>query len=194
MPWLAERSTETEILDGGDVPVGRRRRAVALLPRVNRWLGGARALRLALELLRRRLPTDRPVRVADVGCGVGDQGRVVVRWGERRGLKVHVLGVDVDPVALRLAPGPLRARADALRLPLRDRAVDVVMANLFLHHFERAGLTTLLGELVRAAAVGVLVTDLHRHPLALAGWWLWSALFLGDEIVRRDGHVSVRRG
>jgi SAM-dependent methyltransferase len=97
----------------------------------------------------------------DVGCGTGH----FTAWFARRGLSP--IGIDRAPAML----SALRARhaalpvllADAQALPLRDRAVDLVVfvATLeFLDDPRRA-----LAEAVRVARHGVLAVVLNRWSL-----------------------------
>ncbi|MGE0353321.1 MAG: hypothetical protein AB7Q69_08790 [Gemmatimonadales bacterium] len=52
----------------------------------------------------------------------------------------------------------------------------------------------LLRECARVARRGIVVADLRRHRLAVAGFWLGSRLLRFDAATRSDGITSVRRG
>jgi len=137
--------------------------------------------------------------VLDVGTGSGDvPSRVAARLRRKLpGCAAVAVGIDRDPVATRLARGVsgLRvARGDALRLPLADRSVDLVMAVKFAHHFEGEGLSRLISELARVARRRVIVLDIERHWAAYWGFKLWSLVFTRNRLVRYDGPLSVLRG
>ncbi len=107
------------------------------------------------------------------------------------------LALDRDPTALALAArdGIAHAlRGDALRLPLADRSIDLVMAAKFAHHFSGNALARLLAEMTRVARRRVLVLDIRRHWLAYWGFVTWSRLFTRNRLVRYDGPLSVLRG
>jgi SAM-dependent methyltransferase len=84
--------------------------------------------------------------------------------------------------------------ADAFRLPLRDRSVDVVTCSQLLHHFTEPDGARLLAELSRVARARVIVSDLRRSWLAAAGFWLASWPLGFHPGSRHDGVVSVLRG
>jgi hypothetical protein len=52
----------------------------------------------------------------------------------------------------------------------------------------------LLREMDRVSRLGIVVNDLHRHPIAYAGIWLLTRLLPVSPMVRQDGPLSVRRG
>jgi SAM-dependent methyltransferase len=76
--------------------------------------------------------------VVDFGCGSGENSLLLARRG------AHVIGVDISESLIRLAQRRLdvnglggRARfvvASAHDLPIKDRAVDVVLGIAILHH------------------------------------------------------------
>ena len=110
-------------------------------------------------------------RVLDVGCGEGQIARLA------RSLPGvdRVVGVDPTWAQLRLAAarggGVGLVRAGAAHLPLRDGAVDAVVACLVLEHVEE--LDAALGEVGRVLAPGGRFVLLLNHPLLQApdsGW------------------------
>lgn len=199
------RSDDLEILDHGRVdgaPVPREMlaRSLAHVEAVDRWLGGARALRGALQ---RRLPPDGPVRLLDVGTGNGRLLRRVAARIRDTGRDCRGVGIEIDPATLAIAGAEARAapsprstfiRADALRLPLADRSVDVAVCILTLHHFPDDAAVALLREMGRVARVAVVVSDLRR---SLPAWWgarlLAATVWRANPVTRHDGPLSVRR-
>ncbi len=194
LTWPDRPEKLSEILDDPDVDDQTRLRILGQLPRVNRWLGGWRALRTELAAVVDQVGMDSPV--LDVGCGVGDLGERIQTWSEQRGRPVQVVGIDLSLGLLRAAGGRhvIPVRADGFRLPFPDGAFHLVTASLFLHHFTGSALTRLFGEMCRVARAAVVVNDLRRSRVAWLGWKLWSMLFTDDHIIRYDGAVSIRKG
>ncbi len=194
LTWQDRPETLTEILDDPNVHDQIRVRILSQLPRVNRWLGGWRALRAELQHVHQKIGLGR--RVLDVGCGVGDLCESMQRWAARIGNPVEVVGIDLSRGLLRAASGRsvLAVRADGFRLPFPDRCFDLVTASMFLHHFTGNDLHRLFGELCRVADRAVVINELYRSRVAWLGWRLWSLFFTDDEIIRYDGAVSVRKG
>jgi 2-polyprenyl-3-methyl-5-hydroxy-6-metoxy-1,4-benzoquinol methylase len=191
------RASIPELMDAPGLPPDEVAAAYRVLRRVNRQFFGAnRVLRRELDRWRREDPEigDAPS-LLDVGSGSGDLPELARRHQATRGMRLYAVALDRDPVAARLArESGSCVRGDALRLPFRDRAFDVVTAAKFAHHFEGARLVRLLGEMARVARRCVLVLDIRRSWLAYAGFVAWSRVFTTNRLVRHDGPVSVRRG
>jgi ubiquinone/menaquinone biosynthesis C-methylase UbiE len=83
--------------------------------------------------------------------------------------------------------------ADGRGLPFADDAFDVAHASLVLHHLEPNDAPALLREMARVAGRGVVLNDLSRGQLALAGAWILSHLFTANRYTRHDAPMSVRR-
>ena len=183
-----------EILDGDDVPLQLRARSHRDIAVANTGFGGTRALLAALGECTERLP--REATFLDVGTGTGEATAHVARFCARRGIAMRTLALDLDPA---LAAGARRHAdhgicASALQLPLADRSVDVVACAQVAHHFEGAALAGLLREMHRVARHRVIVSDLRRSWLAVAGLWLASFPLGFHAVSRHDGIVSILRG
>lgn len=203
-PDFSKRVRATEWMDDRSVADDYLQETLANLRWINRWLGGYRATRSVLApLLRCR----ESLRVLDLGTGAGDYLAAIVWTGHATGTAVQATGVDLNPVAVghgrawldTTLPRPLRSQVqlmvgDALALPYADNTFDVVHAALFLHHFYDKRAVALLREMRRVSRLGILVNDLHRHPLAYAGIWLLTRGLSFSPMVQHDAPLSVRRG
>lgn len=206
MPDFQTRSRGREMMD--DLSGGGRELEQALenLRQVNRWLGGYSSVRTALEPLLHA--SDRShLHILDVGTGAADVPEYLVRWGDRRGVDVHVTGLDANPATTAHArrclderlPERLRSRikltdGDAFAPRWSPDSFDVVTASLFLHHFPDERAAELLDVMRRTARLGIVVSDLHRHPVAY-----WSIRAAGrilpvSPMFAHDGPLSVLRG
>ena len=136
--------------------------------------------------------------VLDVGFGEGDMLRRVYRWGVRRGLRMELSGVDLNPwsaTAARAAtPAAMDIRfitSDLFDLPWGE--TDVVISSLFTHHLTDAQVVEFLVWMERRARRGWFVNDLHRHPVAFHGFRLLSGVAGWHRFVQHDGPISVAR-
>ncbi|MGI9076350.1 MAG: methyltransferase domain-containing protein [Gemmatimonadaceae bacterium] len=132
----------------------------------------------------------------DVGTGVGDIPKCARTTAERHGVRLQAFAVDSSEslAGAASARGLPTACADARRLPLRDRSVDIVTCSQLLHHFERDDGMLLVREMDRVARRLVIVGELRRSWMAAAGIWLASWVLRFHPVSRHDGVVSVLRG
>jgi len=161
--------------------------------RINRWLGGVSGcLRLLDQFFAR---TGRHhARILDVGSG---DSRLAVYLHEelaKRKLSSEFVVVDRRLNHLKngnyCSRGLSRVAGDAFDLPFRRESFEVVMCNLFLHHFSGEQAREMLRRLVEVAAEAVLINDLERHPLPY--FFIRFALpFARSRVTRHDGPASV---
>jgi ubiquinone/menaquinone biosynthesis C-methylase UbiE len=158
----------------------------------NAHLGGIAPVLRALRRVSAR-------RVLDVGSGLGDVARALVRDAARRGVALHVTCLDRSETILGLARraaaedrGLTFVLADGCALPYDAGAFDVALCTLALHHFDGAAAHALLRELRRVARLTPIVCDLRRSPLAYAATWLWTRTSR-NRLTRHDAPLSVRR-
>ncbi|MBV6522391.1 MAG: hypothetical protein MNPFHGCM_02539 [Gemmatimonadaceae bacterium] len=196
MPGLLTPSRQRgiEYLDSPDVDPALRQRSHRDIRLSNTLFGGLRAFLLEFE----RIVPDLPQRATllDIGTGAGDMPAQSVQLARRHGIELTAIGLDAVPalVVSTTRRIPLGVCAHALALPFAARSIDVVCCSQLLHHFDDANALIALGELHRVARRYVIVSDLRRNWLAVAG--LWGASFpLGfHPVSRHDGVVSILRG
>ncbi len=200
---FAQRSAEIELIDGSDFSAEEFIESLSDLRRINRWLGGHRALTKRLFPMLKTLQAagQTRIRLLDVGTGSADIPARIVDWARPRGLKIEFVVIDLNEIAAHQAlvqtaeyPEIKTVCGDALNLPFADHSFDFVLASLFLHHFESAKAAELLSSFARVAKTAVVINDLRRHPLAYYSIKLLSRLFTGNRLVRNDAAVSVLRG
>lgn len=112
-------------------------------------------------------------RVLDLACGTGDLCRELVRAG------LSPVGVDRSAgmlaAARRAAAAAPLLRGDALRLPVRDAALDGVVCGFALRNF--AEVPPVLAECARVLRPGgrlaLLEVDTPAQPLLRLGHRLW---------------------
>jgi hypothetical protein len=128
-----------------------------------------------LTLARSLAPGWKNVKVVLLDC------RDIVSNETRHGFKA--LGWDVETI-----------KADAFEFlgQAKQRSVDAITANLFLHHFRHERLTQLLLHAARVADLFV-ACEPRRSTLALVGSRLLWAIGC-NSVSRHDAVVSVRAG
>ena len=140
-----------------------------------------------------------PLRIVDVGCGYGDMLRRIDAWALKRGVEVELMGIDLNPDAIRAAreatPRTQRIRwvvGDALSCQA-ENGVDVVLSTLLTHHLPDSEVVRFLSWMEATAVRGWFINDLHRQPVPYHLFRLWARVSRWHEFVRHDGPVSIRR-
>jgi hypothetical protein len=192
------RRVTAELLDELPPDDPRAHRSRRDLRVVNRIMGHAGVLMHALDAV----ATRSPLRLVELGAGDGTLLLRLARRRARRWPKAVVTLLDAQPSVTPKTLSALRAvgwtveviAADVfewLEHPPADREA-VVLANLFVHHFEGERLTRLLAGI--AAQAGAFVCcEPRRARLALLGSHLLWAIGCND-VTRRDAVVSVHAG
>jgi ubiquinone/menaquinone biosynthesis C-methylase UbiE len=190
-----------ELLDGTLDDAAALRGNLRDLRRVNRYLGGSRLSRGAVDLL--LAGEQGPHSLLDVGTGAADIPMALLRAAAARGRDLRIVALDSRPEVLEAARsidlrlGLVRnlqlGTADARALPYPDRSFDIVHASLVVHHLDPHDAIKFLQEARRVARRGVVINDLVRGRLHWAGAWLLTRLASRNALTRHDGPLSVRR-
>jgi hypothetical protein len=187
----------TELLDDRHADPALVRAELRDIARLNALFGGTRAVVRALEEVFATAGT-RATRwtLLDVGTGAGDIPRAARQAARRYGIELVLLGVERIPTAARVATaaGIATILADGGALPLAPRSVDIVIASQVLHHLPRDVCVRWIAALDRIARRAVVLADLRRSRLAMAGVWAVSFPLALQGATRRDAVLSLRRG
>jgi hypothetical protein len=193
-PSLACRHRTDEWMDAPNADPTQLRKSLAFIRRVNKLFRYTRATLGHLERFSRGWKRGDEIRILDVATGSADVPRAILRWADRRGFMVRVVGADLHAGTIMEAEGAhdprlTLVRADALNLPFEDRSFDYVMTSMFLHHLDEDQIVAVLREMDRVSRRGIIAADLLRRRRA----YFWISLFtlLANPMVRHDARVSV---
>lgn len=193
---LAGPIEREEEMDAAELPPARYAKVLADLSRINRLTMASRPTLGFLDRVRARGADRRPWRILDVGFGAGDMLARIARWGERRGIALDLVGVDLNRKSEAVAAARLGTQARLITgdyRALAGQGWDIVLSSLVTHHMTQEQRSEFLHFMEAEAARGWLVNDLHRRRLPFAGYPLLATLAWVDPIVRRDGQLSVGR-
>lgn len=168
------------------------RQSLRFIRRINWLLGYTRSTLHHLRRFSRRWRPGERIEIVDLATGSADIPRAILRWADRRGFDLRIVGVELHPVAAQARGGDARlqiVQADALAAPFADGAFDYAMTNMFLHHLDGPQVVALLATMDRLSRRGVIAADLLRHRRALA--WIKLLTVLANPMVRHDAPISV---
>jgi len=194
VPFLTPaRRRGVEWLDEDRDPALQRRshRDIAL---ANRLFGGIHAVRAELAPW---LPqSGSSATLLDVGTGTGDIPDRLRKLAASEKISLEVFGLDgrVELVKATREFPVAGVAGNALDLPFASRAFDFVIASQVLHHFTADDAMQLVREMHRVAKRRVVIADLRRSWVAVAGLWLVSFPLGFHKVSRHDGVVSILRG
>nr|WP_310524623.1 methyltransferase domain-containing protein [Polymorphobacter sp.] len=135
--------------------------------------------------------------LVDIGFGHGDMLRAIAKWARRHHKTAHLTGIDLNPRSAPVAQAATNP-ADAITYRTGDATdlptpPDFIISSLVAHHMADDELVNFLKWMEATAIRGWFVNDLHRHPIAWAGFRLISNALGWHPIVCHDGALSVRR-
>lgn len=204
---FGQRSSRKEIMDNLNGAGPDWQQALRELKVINKLLGGNSLTIKGIEhFIRQAGPgangqyIQQKLHIADIGCGGGDMMLVIARWARHHKIQLRLLGVDANPHIIEYARKNTAAypeieylRSDIFSESFKAREFDIVSCTLFTHHFTDEQLVRLLASLNSQVRLGVVVNDLHRHPLAYYSIKAITRLISRSHMVKHDAPVSVLR-
>ncbi len=191
---LKTRSAQLEMLDDSRTPEAQIRQSLDFMRFVNVFFGGTRAVLDYFDGVK----TPARFSVLDLGSGGGDIPFELARWAAKKGKKIYVTAIDLNPYCLTYAGE--RFASPSIRFLNRSAfdfetlgSFDYIISSMFFHHLSEEEIVTLLKRIDVHSRRGFLVNDLLRSRLHYAGTSLVS-FFTFKKILFNDARLSVRRG
>jgi 2-polyprenyl-3-methyl-5-hydroxy-6-metoxy-1,4-benzoquinol methylase len=201
MPDFSNRSSEKEILDRDDIPFEDIKQNMRELDFINTHLGGHKITIQGIKtfLLQLNQPSTKELIICEIGCGGGDNLRVIRNWCGKQNISVQLIGVDLNPHCIAYA----RARKEnkGIEFIVSDYSIvqfqqkpDIIFSSLFCHHFTTDSLVQQFQWMKEHARLGFFINDLQRHWLAYYSISILTKLFSKSYLVKNDARLSVLRG
>jgi len=195
-PDFSYRSNDLEIMDDlnceGEV-VNQTLREIAY---INKTLGGNGVTLSGISKLLNGKSGD--FTIADLGCGGGEMLSYVHSWGKKKQLDFQLTGFDANPNIIGFAreneKGYNFLCENVLSPSFFNKKFDIITCTLFTHHFSSFQLAKAISHWIGQITTGIVINDLHRHPLAYYSIKLLTSLFSKSAMVKYDAPLSVLRG
>jgi SAM-dependent methyltransferase len=143
-----------------------------------------------------------PVRIVDVGCGLGFVVRAMAA-SAALGPDVELVGVDLNPVLVAAASRLAEAegltcrfrQGDAFKpgVAIRDGARCVVISSGFLHHLPESGLAEFFAAQAQLGVAAFAHWDIAPCLWSTLGAWVFHQGRMREPVSRHDGVLSARR-
>ncbi len=141
--------------------------------------------------------TERPLRVVDVGSGLGFVLRALAA-SRALGDDVELVGVDYNAALVHAADKLARAenlrcsfvRGNAFKL---SHPAHVYVSTGVLHHFRGDALRRVFAEHERSPALAFVHLDIRPSAIAPLGSWIFHAARMREPLAQHDGYWSAVR-
>lgn len=198
--YFRERSYQKELLDQDDIPFPDIRQNMKELDFINTWLGGHQITLHGLKQMIAGAANSTPLHICEIGCGGGDNLRVLERWCKKNKVTAIFTGIDKKKECIAFAqsltttPGYTWIASDYAAVDFEGNQPDLIFSSLFCHHFNDAELEIMMQWMQQNSRRGFFINDLHRHVLAYYSIKWLTKLFSKSYLVKNDAPLSVRRG
>lgn len=184
----------SELMDDFSIQDERVDLALRELRIINYFLGGNSGSKRGVSKIISNLPNDK-IYLLDAGSGSSD----VLDDLKKKYKSIQVISLDRNKRVCSFIKKnnnfkPIVVCGDVFQLPFKDKSIDIIHTSLFLHHFDRSSLNSILKKFNDAAKHGLVINDLQRSLLAFLGIKILTILFSRSELVKSDAPVSVRKG
>lgn len=196
---LRERTAASELMDDLTSGGEELREALRQLRRLNRMFAAAAPTLYGVERLWRAAGKPERLSIIDVGAGSGDINLRLLRWAARKRVALSITLVDITEEACAEAsqlfqdePRIRIQRRDLSTLP--EGGTDIVTGTQFVHHFTDDELHKVVTYMLKAARLGVVINDIHRHWIPWLAVWLTTRLTSSNRYILNDAPLSVAKG
>lgn len=162
---------------------------------INEWLGG---YDVSIKGIKTLLPKhSETCKLLDVGCGGGELSHHILRWSQNKKILTRYIGIDYNKHMIEYAKNKNKGLNGAEFLcedlfnMKTGSTFDIVHASLCLHHFHNHHAARALKRMYDMCVYGVVINDLHRHPLAYHSIKTLTAIGSRSEIFKHDAPASV---
>lgn len=197
----SKRSNAVEIMDDFELRGTDLDKTLRDLDNINKWLGGNKVTLEGVKNIVRYQSKTREIHIADIGCGNGAVLREIARWGRKNGYNLKLTGIDANSHAIKIGERKSSQfqeitfkSLDIFSENFKEFECDIMLCTLTLHHFKNREILELLNLFNQQSRLGVVINDLHRSKLAYRLFQAFCAVFINNEIARKDGLISILRG
>ena len=195
---MKHRSNAAEWMDDLEMEGEQLLSTLKTLAKINARLGGDAVSLKGVKKLIKSSTSKAGLHLIDLGCGEGSQLRHLANYSRRHKLNWKFTGVDANAACIAFAqersvdyPEITYLKADVFEWNMPK--CDIVLATLFMHHFDDEQIMLIIEKANAEVALGWVVNDLHRSSIAYGLFWALG-LFIRNEMIMHDGLLSIKKG
>ena len=195
---MKTRSYQKELLDEENIPQLDLFQNLKELHTINTLLGGYDVVHKGIKKLIKKRSSEKAIRILDIGSGGGDTLKEIhKKFGHLYPLEL--VGVDLKTDCIEYSQKNCEGiPIDFIQSDYRDviqgnEKFDIVITSLFCHHLTDEEIISLLQWMHQNSALGFVINDLHRHPLAKSSITLLTKILSKSYLVKNDAPLSVER-
>ncbi|EKD82064.1 MAG: methyltransferase type 12 [uncultured bacterium] len=194
---LSQRSADKEFMDDPAFQGKDLTDSFRFIKLINQLGGGRMAVINCMKKALRSVPHQQPISVLDVGCGIGDMGNAIIRWGKGCGRQINYIGLEKSEFILREAEKQPHdenitfIHGDLFSNDLPE--VDLTIISMVLHHLDDLEVVAAIRHLTGNSRIALLINELERsiYPFLLCQL---LALAMPSHSSRYDALLSIRKG
>ncbi|MFI5187834.1 MAG: methyltransferase domain-containing protein [Chitinophagales bacterium] len=171
---------------------------------INKYLGGHKitinGFKTIIEKIRKtEREGNKQISIYEIGCGGGDNLRVLKKYCEKEKIPAEFSGIDINPHCIEFARSRnenhnIRFFTSDYKLIHFQQKPDVIFCSLFCHHFSDQEIPDILKWMKKNSTFGFFINDLNRHPFAYYSIKYLAKIFSKSYLVKNDACLSVLRG
>jgi len=140
---------------------------------------------------------DGPIRVVDLGCGLGFITRWLARHGKLDG-RIELIGADYNRTLVRAAQRLADEEGLGCRFVVANafaltEPAHVVISTGVLHHFRGEALAAVFREHARSGVAAFVHLDIRPSFIAPIGSWIFHRARMREPLAQFDGYWSTVR-
>ncbi|MDX2190658.1 MAG: methyltransferase domain-containing protein [Bacteroidota bacterium] len=193
---ITNRNYSKELLDADDIPKEDLFQNLKELNFINTWLGGHSITLTGIKQF--NFIKNQTFRIADIGCGGGDNLIQIAKWARKTNIKVELIGIDLKQDCINYAFENCKNHPEIKFIcsdySLVKETFDITFSSLFCHHLNEMQLKEYISWSNEHSKIGFFINDLERNWLAYYSIKLLTHLFSKSYLVKNDAPLSVSRG
>jgi 2-polyprenyl-3-methyl-5-hydroxy-6-metoxy-1,4-benzoquinol methylase len=195
--FSSNRSPESEIMDAGQYTDQELRGDFENIRMANRLLGTYGSMIRDVEVYRKKCELKK-FSILDVGTGMADIPLELARHFNNNGSRVHIIGIDPNPRAIKIASEFINGQKGIEFEPRSiqdfssEEKFDFVISNHTLHHIPDKDIVETFNKMHSLSRCALIISDIYRTRLGKFGSAMISA-FINNRLTSNDTPASVRR-